>query len=148
MGQELQIHILQSESEIERAFPLMHELRDRIRAGTFLQEVRRQQNEGYVLAGGFADGQTPVCLAGFRIASTLARGPHLFVDDLVTSSQNRGRGYGTQMLRWLAAYAKERQIQRIYLDSRDTAAGFYGQVGFTFLTSIPCWIDPQRLLQS
>ncbi len=45
----------------------------------------------------------------------------------------------------LAHLARSLGISRIYLDSRDTAVGFYRQVGFTFLTSVPCWIEVEAL---
>ena len=34
----------------------------------------------------------------------------------------------------------------MYLDSRVTAKGFYERAGFTFLTSIPCWVDIPKFL--
>ena len=52
------------------------------------------------------------------------------------------------MLRWIAERAKASGVPRIYLDSRLTAKGFYEQVGFTMLTSIPCWIDVNKLISS
>jgi N-acetylglutamate synthase-like GNAT family acetyltransferase len=87
-----------------------------------------------------------VTLAGVRRTHTLARGEHLFVDDLVTATDVQGQGHGTEMMRWLAAQAAGLGIPRIYLDSRDTARGFYETLGFTFRTSIPCWIDVDKLL--
>jgi GNAT superfamily N-acetyltransferase len=86
-----------------------------------------------------------VALAGFRPAHTLSRGPHFFVDDLVTDAARRGAGYGTAMLEWIAARAREHGVPRVYLDSRDTAREFYERLGFTLLTSIPCWIESDRL---
>src|SRR5262245_38509055 len=118
----------------------MAALRDRIRAETFIAEVRRQQADGYELVGGF-DGDRLVTLAGIRRGHTLSRGEHLFVDDLVTDESLRGRGCGTNMIEWLVARAREEGLPRIYLDSRNTARGFYERVGFTFQTSIPCWLD-------
>jgi GNAT superfamily N-acetyltransferase len=118
----------------------MASLRDRIRPEAFLVEVRRQQVEGYRLYGGY-EGERLVCLAGARRSHTLARGEHLFVDDLVTLADERGRGRGAGMIGWLAARAREQGISRVYLDSRATAKGFYEKQGFTFLTSIPCWLD-------
>ena len=69
----------------------------------------------------------------------------MFVDDLVTDPDQRGEGYGRAMLAWIAARAKAAGVPRMYLDSRLTAKGFYEQVGFTMLTSIPCWIDVDKL---
>jgi len=132
------IRELRTDRDIREAFRLMASLRDRIREETFLQEVRRQQIEGYRLFGGF-DGERLVCLAGARRTHTLARGEHLFVDDLVTLVTERGKGRGAEMLAWLEERSRAEGLPKIYLDSRATAKGFYEKVGFTFLTSIPCW---------
>ena len=130
--------------DIAAAFPLMAELRPHLRQGVFLDTIRRQQRDGYRLFGGSARSEL-VVLAGVRDAHTLVRGPHLFVDDLVTLQSKRGMGYGTAMLRWLAGHAAGKGLPRIYLDSRDTALGFYRGTGFETLTSVPCWIDVGRL---
>ena len=140
----LDIRILDTDADILTAFPLMAALRDRINAGTFLAEVRRQQRDGYQLVGGFDNGSL-VALAGIRPAHTLSRGEHVFVDDLVTDERRRGEGHGTAMLRWVGVRPKVRGVPRVYLDSRIAARGFYEQVGFTMLTSIPCWIDVDNL---
>jgi GNAT superfamily N-acetyltransferase len=131
---------LTTDEEISAAFPLMSVLRERLRAETFVKEVRRQQRDGYELIGGF-DGDRLVTLAGIRRSHTLSRGEHLFVDDLVTDESVRGRGYGKAAIAWLAARARAEGVPKIFLDSRITARGFYERVGFTFHTSIPCWID-------
>jgi GNAT superfamily N-acetyltransferase len=136
---------LRTDAEIAFAFPLMSALRDRIRAETFVDEVRRQQCQGYELVGAFDDA-TLVALAGVRRSHTLSRGEHLFVDDLVTDERVRGKGHGAAVLRWVAARAASEGIFLLYLDSRATARGFYDKAGFTFLTSIPCWVDIPKFL--
>lgn len=135
---------LRTDGEIRDAFPVMSMLRDRIRPDTFLAEVRRLQIDGYQLYGGFDDGVLLV-LAGVRRTHTLARGEHLFVDDLVTVDAARARGHGRLMMRWLADRAAAEGLTRIYLDSRATARGFYDRLGFHFLTGIPCWVDVASL---
>ena len=140
----LSCRVLRTDDEITGAFPLMAVLRDRIRPDTFLADVRRQELQGYELIGAFADGRL-VALAGVRRSHTLARGEHLFVDDLVTAPDDQRRGHGTALLRWLAARAHAEGVRRVYLDSRDTAKGFYERLGLSFLTSIPCWIDARQL---
>ena len=127
------------------AYPLMRQLRDRIREETFVSEVRRQQEQGYRLFALFDGGQL-VALAGIRRTHTLARGEHLFVDDLVSAEGERGKGYGREMMRRLAEMARADGIERIDLDSRATAREFYEKLGFRFHTSIPCWIGVGELL--
>src|SRR6476661_3436059 len=117
------IREIASDGEIASAYPLMRELRDRLREETFVAEVRRQQAEGYRLFGLF-EGARPVALAGVRRTHTLARGEHLFVDDLVSAEGERGKGYGRELMRRLAESARRDGLERIYLDSRFTARGF------------------------
>ena len=140
----MEVRELTTDAEIRDAFPLMHELRDRVRPETFLSEVRRQQAEGYRLYGLFTEGSL-VTLAGARRTHTLARGEHLFVDDLVTATGAQGGGFARALLRELARIAFVQGVPRIYLDSRLTAKGFYEAVGFTMQTSIPCWIEVEKL---
>lgn len=141
----LTFHEPRSDPEIAGAFSLMSVLRDRIRTETFVADVRRQQSQGYELLGAF-DGTTLVALAGIRRSHTLSRGEHVFVDDLVTDERVRGRGHGKTLLRWVAARAASEGVAGLYLDSRATARGFYEQAGFTFQTSIPCWVDISKFL--
>jgi GNAT superfamily N-acetyltransferase len=145
---EMEFRELVTDREVAEAFPLMATLRDRIREDSFLAEVRRQQIEGYRLCGAF-DGGRLVSLAGVRRTHTLARGEHVFVDDLVTAQADRGKGWGRALIAWLARRAAAEGIARIHLDSRLTAKGFYETVGFTFGTSIPCSVavdDPAHRL--
>lgn len=135
----LDVRVLNTDAEIAAAFPLMHVLREHLRVDTFLDQVRAQQADGYVLAGGAVDGRF-VTLSGFRAARTLSRGPHLFVDDLVTDPAEQGKGYGTSMIAWLRRRARDMALPTVWLDSRATAKGFYERCGFTMNTSIPCWI--------
>ncbi|MEX0879785.1 MAG: GNAT family N-acetyltransferase [Thermoanaerobaculia bacterium] len=140
----MEVRELSSEAEIAAACPLMRELRDRVREEPFLGEFRSQQADGYRLYGSYDSGRL-VALAGVRRSHTLSRGEHLFVDDLVTAEGSRGRGHGAAMLRWLGRQAAADGVPRVYLDSRATARGFYERLGFTFLTSIPCWIETSVL---
>ncbi len=132
-------HELLADEQIEAAFPLMRQLRPHLSAATFLSAVRAQQAEGYRLFGGEVDSSL-VVLAGVRETRTLLRGLHLFVDDLVTLQSSQGRGHGKAMLQFMVDHAQSRGLERIYLDSRDTALGFYEKLGFQSQTSVTCWI--------
>ncbi len=135
---------LRADEEIERAFPLMALLREHLLEETFLADVRQQQLQGYELLGAYDSGRL-VALAGVRRTRTLSRGEHLFVDDLVTGPDVQRRGYGRQLMAWLARRCQAEGISRIHLDARVTASGFYEKLGFTFHTSVPCWIDTATL---
>src|SRR5437899_1640111 len=141
MTEQLQVRELESDAEIRAALPLMRFLRERLvaDADAFLEQVRRQEEEGYRLIGGYVDDKL-VTLAGVRPQHTLARGPHAFVDDLVTLPQEQGKGYGTALLNHIAAQAAENGLPKVYLDARASALSYYDKLGFRFLTSVPCRI--------
>ena len=144
MPNPIQIAELTTDAALAAAFPLMSVLRPHLAADTFVAQVRAQQRDGYRLVGGSVDGQL-VALAGYRRTATLFRGPHLFVDDLVTAPDHQGKGHATALLRHLAAVARAEGVEKIWLDSRITARTYYEKVGFTMITSIPCWIEASAL---
>jgi ribosomal protein S18 acetylase RimI-like enzyme len=144
MTETLTIRELTTDDEIAGAFDLMSVLRPHLQPETFVSQVRQQAREGYRLFAGLT-GRSIVVLAGIRDGLTLSRGPHLFVDDLVTAPSVQGRGYGKAMLRHVAGLAREKGLPRVWLDSRDTAKSFYEQMGFKVSTGAPCSIEVERL---
>jgi GNAT superfamily N-acetyltransferase len=56
-------------------------------------------------------------VAGFRITENLAWGPHLYVDDLSTRADRRGRGHAGALMRWLAREACRAGCGQLHLDS-------------------------------
>ena len=140
----MQILELTTETAIEKSFGLMAQLRESVRADTYVKDVLAQMREGYRLFAAYMEEKI-VALAGLRHTRTLARGPHVFVDDLIVDATLRGTGVGRAMMSWICAHAREACFTRVYLDSRDTARSFYATLGFTELTSRPCWIDARAL---
>lgn len=86
--------------------------------------------QGYRLVGAF-DGDVSgnaVAVAGFRISRNLAWGQYLYVDDLVTTPETRGRGLGRALLDWLHGEAQTQGCSQLHLDSgthRQSAHRFY-----------------------
>jgi GNAT superfamily N-acetyltransferase len=124
------INIATSIQEITDCFPVMKELRSNIELNTFIAQIRRQQQQfNYQLSYLHVDGSIQA-VAGFRISESLSWGKFLYVDDLVTRSNNRSQGYGTELFNWLVNYATDRDCQQLTLDSgvqRFAAHRFYLQ---------------------
>ena len=77
-----------------------------------------QRPEGYRLAGSFdRDGEHAAAVAGFRLAHNLAWGRHLYVDDLSTLPEARGRGYGRALLEWCKDEGRRQGCTQFHLDS-------------------------------
>jgi GNAT superfamily N-acetyltransferase len=125
------IQIATTDAEINRCFPVMHQLRPALIAGEFVGRIQTQQAEGYQLA--FLEEKNAIAsVAGFRIQTLLWSGRTLYVDDLVTDAALRSQGRGEAMLTWLIALAKEAGCTTFMLDSgtrRHEAHAFYFRHG-------------------
>lgn len=124
------IFLAKDDDEIRSCYPVMVELRPHVQPDEFLVRVRRQQEiAGYELAyvADEVDGEVKA-VAGFRISESLAWGKYLYVDDLVSKSGERSKGYGGNLFDWLVGYAKENNCDQFHLDSgvqRFAAHRFY-----------------------
>lgn len=113
----IEIRDLDLETEAGLCFPLMQQLRPHLSsADEFAERWRRQQVAGYRLMGLWENGGL-VALAGFRVIENLVHGSHLYVDDLVTSEEVRGRGHGARLLRRLREECRVLGCQKLLLDT-------------------------------
>lgn len=118
------------------AFLAMQELRSQLAdEAEFVRRVDEvQRPEGYRLVGAFVEGEV-VAVAGFRVGHNLAWGRFLYVDDLSTRAQFRGRGCGAGLLDWLGGEAARLRCSQLHLDSgvgldRADAHRLYFKSGF------------------
>jgi GNAT superfamily N-acetyltransferase len=122
------ISIAISIQEISNCFPVMKELRPHLELTDFIDRVQRQQQQfDYQLVYLQVD-RIIQAVAGFRISESLAWGKFLYIDDLVSQSNNRSKGYGLKLFNWLVDYAHTQNCQQLTLDSgvqRFAAHRFY-----------------------
>ena len=111
-----EVEPLSSYEMIQRCYSLMKELRPHLEEQKFAEQVSLQMTEGYRLAY-LEDGKNIKALAGFRILRFLVWGKVLYIDDLITSSDARGKGYGGKLLNWLIDQAKLSNCDQVHLDS-------------------------------
>lgn len=110
------IRLAEARDEIARCFPVMVELRPHLEAEAFVEQVLRQQRDGYRLAYVEDAGEVRAC-TGYRLSESLSWGRFMYVDDLVTASSARSKGYGGELLDWLVAQAHEQGCAQFHLDS-------------------------------
>ena len=83
--------------------------------------------EGYRLA--YLENENDVvAVAGYRIATNLHLGRHLYIEDLSTAEVAQSRGYGSDLLNWLEGEAEREGCTAVHLDSgvqRERAHKFY-----------------------
>src|SRR4051812_11201609 len=105
--------------ETHRAARALLELRPRwAPTEALVAAADAQRAAGYRLVASFEPGEEDAAaVAGFRTAGNLAWGRHLYVDDLSTRADRRGRGHGGALMRWLAAEACRGGCAELHLDS-------------------------------
>lgn len=105
-----------TDADIAACFRVMNQLRPHLRAEDFVARVRRQMMDGYRLLAASGEGRV-LAVAGFRLLETLAWGRSLYVDDLVTDSEERSKGYGQTLMHWLIQHAIAQGCEELHLDS-------------------------------
>ena len=108
-----------SDDDCRLAHAAMRELRPQVGdEAAFVERVRSQFAQGYRLIGAFdGEHEHAVSVAGFRIDEKLAWGRHVYIDDLSTLPEGRGKGGATALLRWIDAAAAAEGIVEVHLDS-------------------------------
>ncbi len=115
-GEAAELRLALNDAEIAACFAVMSQLRPHLRAEDFVGRVRRQMAQGYLLLAGWVQGRV-VAVVGFRMLENLAWGRFLYVDDLVTDSAERSKGYGDVLMRWLISHARTQGCDELHLDS-------------------------------
>ena len=108
------------EGQTALAAPALLELRPRFgSAGELVTTIDRVLRPGgYRLLGSFEDGEREAAaVAGFRVSNMLSWGRYLYVDDLGTRAEQRGRGHAGALFTWLEAEADRQQCEQFHLDS-------------------------------
>lgn len=109
------------------AFPLMKELRPHLDLDTYLSLLEEMRPRGYRLFALEEDGQL-LALAGVAVMANFYNGRYLFIYDLVTKAEERSKGYGAELVRYLEKFARDQGCHLVELTSgvqRKDAHRFY-----------------------
>ena len=92
------------------------ELRPHISTDEYLDKAKLLLSEGAKMI--FVDeGNDAPAVAAFRINYYFYRGKNLYIDDLGTLAEQRGKGYEGALLDFIIAHAKENGCENVHLDS-------------------------------
>jgi len=118
--------------ELELAFPVIKQLRPHRNLDEYIEIVKQMTPTGYQIACLFDCGKV-VAFAGFARLTILHYGDHIWVYDLVTDENNRGKGYGKLLMSYIEKLAEENALQCVALQSgfqRLDAHRFYENAGY------------------
>ena len=107
---------LETTDEIRDSFRAFTVLRPHLDVTTFLEQAQRQMLNGYRILA-VIDNDLVMSAAGYRFGEALAWGKFIYIDDLVTHPDARGKGYAGNLLNYIRNLAIEHKLDAVHLDS-------------------------------
>lgn len=121
-----------NEEKISKCWKVIFELRPHLHQNDFVATVKAMQAEGVKLFFIEENGMA-VSAAAFRVNYYFARGLNVYIDDLSTLPDFRGKGYAKALLDAIKKFAIQNNCDSIHLDSghhRYEAHRLYLNFGF------------------
>ncbi len=108
-----------AEGETHRVAPALLELRPN--AGpldTLISRVDLQRGGGYRIVAAFdEDAGEAAAVIGFKVTQNLVWGRHLYIEDVVTRADGRGRGHAQTLMEWVLDEARRTGCGQVHLNS-------------------------------
>ncbi|GAB3507422.1 GNAT family N-acetyltransferase [Spirosoma knui] len=122
----MNVTIAQTDEQIRQCIPALLLLRPHLTAEEAFKRIRYQQeNERFTLA--FiedGDGRPAPAVIGYRTMHLLYSGKTMYIDDLSTLADARGKGYASALLDYVIDEAKQGGYTCVSLDSGQNPARY------------------------
>jgi GNAT superfamily N-acetyltransferase len=128
----MKIVFAETPEQLKLCYPALKELRPQLEENTYMERMQLMLDEGVKVLMVLDEGVAR-CVACFRVNYYLFRGKNLYIDDLVTLPQYRGKGYAGKMLDFIIDYSISINCDTMHLDSgptRNDAHRLYLNKGF------------------
>jgi GNAT superfamily N-acetyltransferase len=112
----MNIQSANTSESIEKCFLVMKALRPHLEKDTFVELIKDMATRGYILIF-IEENGIAVAASGYRFAEHLHWGKAIYIDDLTSLPEARGKGYATALLDHITAIAKDNGCDQIHLDS-------------------------------
>ncbi len=123
---------MKDDQAVAACFGVFGFLRPHLNESRFIEQVRIQESDGYKIIYIQKDIEV-IAAAGYRLATFLAWGRVLYIDDLITHPERKRAGLGSALLDWLLAEGRRLGCDEIHLDTghqRHDAHRLYLNKGF------------------
>lgn len=125
-----------TDEKILHCLEVIQSLRPHIHENNLLAYVHKMQKQDYHMIYTEEDGKA-VAFSGFRYITHFFSGDIIYIDDLGTLPECRGKGYGSLLLDHIFNLAKEKKLDGVQLDSghhRYDAHRLYLNKGFKIVS--------------
>jgi GNAT superfamily N-acetyltransferase len=112
----MKIQFAQTKEDYLKCLEAMQALRPHLTAESFLDLTEKMKAENYSLIY-IEENQKAMAVCGFRYVTNLFEGKHIYIDDLSTLPEARGKGYAGALFDFVVENAKSEGLPAIHLDS-------------------------------
>lgn len=112
----MEIKTAQTQEDFLKCLEVMQALRPHLTAESFLDLVSKMKEESYTLIY-IEDNGKAVSACGFRYLTTLFEGRYIYIDDLSTLPEARGKGHAGALFDYVVEKAKSEGLPAVHLDS-------------------------------
>ena len=112
----MKIQVGKSTEDIFKCWEVLFDLRPHVENLNFVSIIQEMMTAGYQFAF-IEEGGRAVAFVGFRYLQYLYNGKHIYIDDLATLPQYRGKGYAAKLLKYVDEVAVSKGYNTVTLDS-------------------------------
>jgi len=116
MNTDTMIHYADSDQKIMHCLHVIRDLRPNINEENILAITHKMLKQDYHIIYVESNGK-PVAFSGFRYITHYYSGDIIYIDDLGTLPEARGRGFGGILLDHIISLAREKGLDGVHLDS-------------------------------
>lgn len=112
----MEIKLAREKEDFLKCWDVVKELRPHLDEERYLTLMLYMLDEGYRLIY-IEEGGRGVSFCGYRPTTMLHRGRSLYIDDLCTLPEARGKGHAGALLDYVIAEARREELETVHLDS-------------------------------
>ena len=112
----MEIKIAQTKEDFLKCFRVMQALRPHLTPEILLELLALMKAENYTLLY-IEENNEAISACGFRYLTTLFDGRYIYIDDLSTLPEARGKGHAGMLFDFVVEKAKTEGLKAVHLDS-------------------------------
>jgi len=110
------IKTAQTNEDFLKCFDVMQALRPQLTPELFLDLLKKMKVENYSLIF-IEENEKAISACGFRYLTSLFDGQFIYIDDLSTLPEARGKGHAGMLFDFIVEKAKAENLKAVHLDS-------------------------------
>ncbi|MDJ1502555.1 GNAT family N-acetyltransferase [Xanthocytophaga agilis] len=112
----MEVQLAHTEKDFLKCWEVIHALRPHLTIEEYLALLTKMTQSGYSLIF-IEDGDKAAAALGFRYMTMFYAGNIIYIDDLTTLPESRGKGYASTLLDYIIEKAKNEGLNGVHLDS-------------------------------